>query len=151
MSDVFRLHFLSFGMALGLLVIMQVIDFTTGYLLAARDKAVSSSLFRKGGTTKLIVLLIVLGIESFDVYLLSQGVPIPAVGKYAAVAAALWEFVSLFENAEKGGIRTVKYLRVIVDPMIKTLAVANKMEPPHIPGELPVTAVVQEVQTNGSQ
>ena len=112
---------LSMSMALQSLLILQAIDFASGFLLAWSMGVVSSDVSRKGFVKKAIALLLVAGINAFTHY--------HPVGFDLASMMATWfcatELISIAENASKAGWPLPRFL---VDALAKLSEQGKKTE-----------------------
>ena len=97
---------LSMSIALQSLLILQAIDFATGFLVAWSTGAVSSDVSRKGFVKKAVALLLVAAINAF-----TYSNP---VGFDLAAMMATWfcatELISIAENAGRAGWPLPKFL-----------------------------------------
>jgi toxin secretion/phage lysis holin len=104
--------FLSMTLALQALLILQLLDFATGFLVAWSSGAVSSDISRKGFVKKCVALLLVVAIHAF--------VSAQPIGFDLASMTATWfcatELISIAENAGRAGWRLPKFL---VDALAK--------------------------------
>ena len=104
--------FLSLSVALQTLLILQAIDFATGFLVAWSTGAVSSDISRKGFVKKAVALLLIAAIHAFTIA--------HPVGFDLASMTATWfcttELISIAENAGRAGWPLPRFL---VDALAK--------------------------------
>lgn len=97
---------LSMSVALQALLILQALDFATGFLVAWSNGAVSSDVSRKGFVKKAVALLLVAAIHAF--------VNAHPIGLDLASMMATWfcatELISIAENAGRAGWPLPKFL-----------------------------------------
>jgi len=98
--------FLSMSLALQALVVLQLIDFASGFLVAWSSGAVSSDISRKGFVKKCVALLLIAAIHAF-----TKAHP---VGIDLASMTATWfcatELISIAENAGRAGWPLPRFL-----------------------------------------
>ncbi len=115
----------SFVDAFYLMLFLMLVDTICGVLIAGKRGNIQSTIFGRGTRTKLVTILIVMGIEAFAIYLRRQGQATPQVGTYACLAMATWELLSTLEFAERAGIGQVRMLRPILQPLFKLFATSH--------------------------
>jgi len=111
--------FLSMSVALQALLLLQAIDFATGFLVAWSSRAVSSDVSRKGFVKKAVALLLIAAIHAF--------VNAHPIGFDLASMTATWfcatELISIAENVGRAGYKLPKFL---TDALAKINADTNK-------------------------
>jgi toxin secretion/phage lysis holin len=92
------------------LLLLQALDFASGFMLAWSTGAISSDASRKGFTKKALALMLVLGLKVFES---TNQLDLDLAG-YVAGWFCLTELISIAENAGRAGLPIPERLRKVL-------------------------------------